>query len=89
MLSGSGAELERDLPYGVFVDALDDHVDGLDTRRLERLDPVTRPELGQLLRALTASAAAAEGVLHERYRTHRAARLLLAQHRPPRGVRPK
>ena len=38
VLSGSGAELEQDLPYWVFVDALDEYVDGLDPRRLERLD---------------------------------------------------
>jgi DNA-binding CsgD family transcriptional regulator len=86
VLSGSGAELERDLPYWVFVDALDDHVDGLDSRRLERLDPATRSELGQLLPALAASAAAPEGALHERYRTHRAARLLLEQLAMPKPL---
>src|SRR5581483_8000304 len=51
VLSGSGAELEQDLPYWVFVDALDEYVDGLDPRRLERLDAATRSELGQLLPA--------------------------------------
>ena len=77
VLGGSGAELEQDLPYWVFVDALDDYVEGLDPRRLERLDAGVRSELGQLLPALADSAAAPESVLHERYRTHRAARELL------------
>jgi DNA-binding NarL/FixJ family response regulator len=77
VLSGSGAELEQDLPYWVFVDALDDYVERLDPRRLERLDPATRSELGQLLPALADSGPAPETALHERYRTHRAARMLL------------
>ena len=77
VLRGTGAELEQDLPYWIFVDALDDYVAGLDPRRLERLDAVTRSELGQLLPALADAAKASETVLHERYRTHRAARALL------------
>ncbi len=79
VLTGSGAELEQDLPYWVFVDALDDHVASLEPRRLDRLDETTRAELGQFLPALADSAAAPETALHERYRTHRAARVLLEQ----------
>lgn len=86
VLSGSGAELEQDLPYWVFVDALDDYVEGLDPRRLERLDPATRSELGQLLPALADSAAAPETALHERYRTHRAARMLLERLATPKPL---
>jgi len=77
VLAGSGAELEQDLPYWVFVDALDDYVEGLDPRRLQRLDAGVRSELGQILPSLANSAGAPESVLHERYRTHRAARELL------------
>jgi predicted ATPase len=77
VLSGSGAELEQDLPYWVFVDALDDYVAALDPRRLDRLDATTRSELAQFLPALTDSATTSETGLHERYRTHRAARTLL------------
>jgi predicted ATPase len=77
VLSGSGAELEQDLPYWVFVDALDDYVAGLDPRRLDRLDSATRSELGQFLPAFSDSAATSGSGLHERYRTHRAARTLL------------
>ena len=36
VLSGSASELERDLPFWVFVDALDEYADGLDPERLER-----------------------------------------------------
>jgi DNA-binding NarL/FixJ family response regulator len=77
VLRGSGAELEQDLPYWVFVDALDDHVAQLEPRRLDRLDATTRSELGQLLPALADSVVAPDTGLHERYRTHRAARVLL------------
>jgi len=38
VLSGAGAELEQDLPFWVFVDALDEYVEGIEPRRLERLD---------------------------------------------------
>ena len=77
VLRGSGAELEQDLPYWVFVDALDEYLDGLDSRRLERLDVTTRAELGQLFPALADFGVVTDTALHERYRTHRAARVLL------------
>src|SRR5688572_24935061 len=35
VLSGSASELERDLPFWVFVNALDDYVRGLDPRVLD------------------------------------------------------
>ena len=42
VLTGSASELERDLPFWVFVDALDEYAEGLDPRRLEHLDGQTR-----------------------------------------------
>src|SRR5262245_8502350 len=45
VLAGSASELERDLPFWVFVDALDEYVEGLDPARLERLDGQARAEL--------------------------------------------
>ncbi|MGZ6299668.1 MAG: ATP-binding protein, partial [Candidatus Limnocylindria bacterium] len=86
VLGGSGAELEQDLPYWVFVDALDDYVAGLEPRRLDRLDAPTRSELGQFLPALADSAEACETALHERYRTHRAARELLERLAVPKPL---
>ena len=34
VLAGSASELERDLPFAVFVDALDEYLRGLDPSRL-------------------------------------------------------
>src|SRR5690348_10615374 len=34
VLNGSASELEQDLPFSIFVDALDDYVAGLDPRRI-------------------------------------------------------
>src|SRR6185369_9641547 len=79
VLSGSGAELEQDLPFWVFVDALDDYVEGMDPRRLARLEPGVRAELAQVLPSLAADATATDGAIHERYRVHRAMRELLEQ----------
>jgi ATP/maltotriose-dependent transcriptional regulator MalT len=76
-LSGSASELERDLPFGVFVDALDEYVEGIDQRRLERMDDAVRAELSQIFPALAAPSAAP--ALGERYRIHRAVRELLEQ----------
>jgi DNA-binding CsgD family transcriptional regulator len=78
VLAGAGAELEQDLPFWVFVDALDEFVEALDPRTLERMDEQVRSELGQVLPALAgAGTAAADPRVHERYRTHRAVRELL------------
>src|SRR3954449_9543662 len=45
VLSGSASELERDLPFWVFVDALEEYVRGLEPRRLEHMDAAAREEL--------------------------------------------
>ena len=41
VLSGSASELERDLPFGVFVDAIDEYLQALEPRRLDALDDET------------------------------------------------
>jgi ATP/maltotriose-dependent transcriptional regulator MalT len=79
VLTGAGAELEQDLPFWIFVDALDEYVEALDPRRLERLDPSVRADLGQVLPALAGAPDAPSAGLHERYRVHRAMRELLEQ----------
>ena len=64
VLSGSASELERDLPFWVFVDALEDYVRGLPPSVQTPADlPWARPD-----------AALAD----ERHRTHQAVRELLA-----------
>ena len=79
MLGGAGAELEQDLPFWIFVDALDEYVESIDPRRLDRLDAQVRAELGQVLPSLAGHVAGAAPAVHERYRTHRAVRALLEQ----------
>ena len=78
VLSGSASELERDLPFWVFVDALDEYVQALDPRRLDLLDDDARAELSHVFPSLAAYASGAvQTPQHERYRTHRAVRALL------------
>src|SRR5215207_4287418 len=52
VLSGSASELERDLPFWVFVDALDEYVAGLDPRLIASLREDVRSELAQVLPSL-------------------------------------
>ncbi len=78
VLSGSASELERDLPFWVFVDALDEYVHGLEPHRLDALDVDVRAELATVFPSLSARAAGLEVALQsERYRSHRAVRELL------------
>ena len=78
VLGGSASELERDLPFWVFVDALDEYVAGLDPRRLASLEPDVGAELARVLPSLSGFARPAEPALQdERYRAHRAVRDLL------------
>jgi predicted ATPase len=74
-LSGSASELERDLPFSVFVHALDEYVESLDRARLGTLDADVQAELAQVLLSLCALAdGRAVALQHERYRSHRAVR---------------
>ena len=52
VLTGSASELERDLPFSVFVDALDEYAEGLDPRRLGDLDGQARAELAHVFPSL-------------------------------------
>jgi DNA-binding CsgD family transcriptional regulator len=80
VLSGSASELERELPFSVFVDALDEYVRGLAPERLALLDDDVRTELAHVFPSLTALAGGRQVALqHERYRSHRAVRALLEQ----------
>ena len=86
VLAGSASELERDLPFAVFVDALDEYLRGLDPSRLDQLDEDVLAELAHVFPSLSGRATAPVLALqHERYRTHRAVRALfelLAKTRP-------
>src|SRR3954453_9058111 len=87
VLAGSASELERDLPFSVFVDALDEYLRGLGPARLAVLDEDVLTELSPVFPSLSALGTASGGASqHERYRSHRAVRALLeelAKTRPP------
>ena len=78
VLSGSASELERELPFSVFVHALDEYVESLDPNQFSTLDDDVQAELAHVLPSLSALAAGrAVAPQHERYRSHRAVRALL------------
>ena len=78
VLRGSATELERDLPFAAFVDALDEYVRGLAPHRVGALDDETRVALADVLPSITRLAAPRRAVLpHDRYRVHAALRELL------------
>jgi DNA-binding CsgD family transcriptional regulator/tetratricopeptide (TPR) repeat protein len=73
VLAGSASELERELPFWIFVDALDEYVRALEPGRLDAMDVDTRGELAHVLPSLPAGTE----LPPERYRAHRAMRQLL------------
>ena len=78
VLCGSASELERDLPFWVFVDALDDYSEG-SSRSASRDSPTSaRIDLAAVLPSLPAPDAV-QGIAgpDERYRSYRAVRELL------------
>jgi ATP/maltotriose-dependent transcriptional regulator MalT len=79
VLAGRASELEQDLPYWIFVDALDEYLRTLDRDWVERIDAQSGAELARIFPSLATAAAAPATVLDERYRVHRAVRELLEQ----------
>src|SRR5262249_56598127 len=61
VLSGAASEFENDLPFSVFVDALDEYVAGLEPDRLAVLDDAVQAELAHVLPSLSALAAGPAG----------------------------
>ena len=77
-LSGAASELDRDVPFWVFADALDEYVRGLPPRVLAGLDGAVLAQLAYVLPAFADMATDAHPPMaHERYRSHRAVRMLL------------
>ena len=74
-LAGRASEFEIDLPYGLWTDALDRHLDGLGERRLSHLGVTDAAALSVALPALVGGAG--EPAASDRHRTHRALRDLL------------
>ncbi|HEX6022329.1 MAG TPA: AAA family ATPase, partial [Solirubrobacter sp.] len=83
VLYGRASELERELPFGVWEDALAEHAEFLGVDRLERLVGDQLPELAAVLPTVGAVPA---GLQDERYRTHRAVRALLEAIAQRQGV---
>jgi AAA ATPase domain len=81
VLSGRASELESDLPYWIFVDALDEHLRSLD--RVDRIDRRLGGELARIFPTLAGFGDRSGAVLDERYRARRAVRELLERWRPP------
>jgi DNA-binding CsgD family transcriptional regulator/tetratricopeptide (TPR) repeat protein len=79
VLAGRASELERDLPYWIFVDALDEYLRTVESSWIETLDRSADGELSRIFPALAGAAAPPATVLDERYRVHRAVRTLLEE----------
>jgi DNA-binding CsgD family transcriptional regulator/tetratricopeptide (TPR) repeat protein len=85
VLSGAAAEFEREMPFSVWVDALDAYVVSQDFELHESWDEGLAAELGLVLPSLRSSNGGAGAVADERYRAHRAVSRLLglvAEERP-------
>jgi DNA-binding CsgD family transcriptional regulator len=79
VLDGRAAEFERDIPFGVFVDALNDYVGSLGPAALRALDADALDELASILPSLSelAGERAVSNGSAQRYRAHYAIRALL------------
>lgn len=88
VLWGQATEFERDVPFGVFIDALDDHVSGLAPRRLAGLgaEHLTLLRTAGPLRLGSAGGGEADLMDVERFRLHRAMRALLEVLAEPDGL---
>jgi DNA-binding CsgD family transcriptional regulator/tetratricopeptide (TPR) repeat protein len=77
VLSGSASELERELPFWIFVDALDEYLESLEPRRKGALDDDLLADIAPVFPSLADGAEQAGG--DERYRVHRGMRLVLEE----------
>ena len=77
VLSGAAAEFEREMPFSVWVDALDAYVASQDFAGHDSWDDDLAAELAQVLPSLRGSNGADGAVADERYRAHRAVSRLL------------
>jgi len=77
VLAASASEFEQDLPFWLFVDALDEYLRAAGPERLDGLDDDVGTDLAEVLPSWPAVAAPAPQRGDPRYRTHRAMRRLL------------
>lgn len=78
-LRGSAAEFERELPFGLVVDAFDEYLESLDPREFNRLSPEDLGELAGVFPALSSQGPGSEQptTAAERFRAHHAVRDLM------------
>ena len=78
-LHGSAAEFERELPFGLLVDAMDEYLETLDAQGFQRLAAEERTELAGVFPSLRSLEPRSDqpSTAAERYRAHRAVRGLL------------
>jgi DNA-binding CsgD family transcriptional regulator len=84
VLTGRAAEFERELPFAVWIDALDAHLGTLHRDRLQRLGVERVEDLAGIFPALGDSGQAT--VADDRFRAHRAVRELLDGLAATRGL---
>ncbi len=79
VLEGRAAEFERDIPFGLIVDAINDYLGGLEPAFLRSLDDDVVAELASIFPSIASRGGqlAAERAGVERYRVHYAIRTLL------------
>src|SRR3954470_24405720 len=75
-LAGSATEFERNMPYSVWVDALDAYVSSQELEESQLWDSELAGELCEIIPSLRRKAPR-QSVADERYRSHRAVRRLL------------
>ena len=75
-LAGSAAEFERELPFGLVIDALDEYLESLAPSAFHRLGTETLSELGGVFPALRSLDSGSDEPTSatERHRAHRATR---------------
>src|ERR1700755_105151 len=78
-LRGSAAEFERELPFGLVVDAFDEYLESLDPREFNRLSPEDLRELAGVSPPLSSLNPGSDQptTAAERFRAHRAVRDLM------------
>ncbi|MFN8114416.1 MAG: AAA family ATPase [Solirubrobacterales bacterium] len=77
VLDGRATDVERDLPFAVFRDALDDYLASVHPRRLLPVSAEGRAELARVFPALAEYRSEEDAVLEERWRSHHAVREML------------
>jgi ATP/maltotriose-dependent transcriptional regulator MalT len=86
VLGGQATEFERGVPFGPFVDSLDDHLAGMEPAQIELMGSDSLTLLSAVFPALEAWRPVHLGCEAARYRLHRAMRMLLHELACPDGL---